>query len=570
MDSVENCFRFKCCKPSFAELDQFSTLSDMNNSKKWKTPLKTLSSTKKRTSQSATSSSKWNQFKTSIQSATAFSSPMGTPSKEEMKKLKKHRSTLLKKNLYAPEHAKNSFQDRVRFGFSQTLCKFGGGLLVSFCLDKTPVLFKGNRHMYSFFFALMLVQFCPGNVVFRRLQSNTLLRLLLCIVVGLYKFRKVLFIMEIIQEFPKEPTNFHFQLKNITVEPNFFTFEEFRLFAWSSFVCFFAVEGNSWLRKIEPYFSGGHTKAMVQLQALLPLHVQIVQFIKVLQKLWHLIWPTMVAVGTLQGLSKASNYFESDFIWSESLGADFEARLVQFLNHRGEETGTFSEVDDDDTFQKQRWDNFYCKGGHYKPRRYMLSAFPEIEEHLIGKEMILLLEIGCGSGSAIFPVIQCLAERENKEKMTIDAVAVDFSQRAVSLVQEEAVKLNLPAHVHFSAFCCDVTADQLPRDELDLTLLVFALSAVAPDKQCTVLEKIYKATKPGGVVLFRDYGLYDSKMLRWPLAQRISSRFFSRDRSQNGTFAYFFSKECVSKRFKEAGFEVVSEPRYSVYRRPIV
>ncbi|RWS25889.1 methyltransferase-like protein 6 [Leptotrombidium deliense] len=60
--------------------------------------------------------------------------------------------------------------------------------------------------------------------------------------------------------------------------------------------------------------------------------------------------------------------------------------------------------------------------------------------------------------------------------------------------------------------------------------------------------------KPGGIVLFRDYGLYDHAMLRFNHGQKLSENFYVR---QDGTRAYYFSEEFLSSLFEKANFEVV-------------
>lgn len=56
---------------------------------------------------------------------------------------------------------------------------------------------------------------------------------------------------------------------------------------------------------------------------------------------------------------------------------------------------------------------------------------------------------------------------------------------------------------------------------------------------------------PGGVVFFRDYGVYDLPMLRFPPEQRLEDRLYARG---DGTLAHFFTLETIRRCFRDAGF----------------
>lgn len=59
--------------------------------------------------------------------------------------------------------------------------------------------------------------------------------------------------------------------------------------------------------------------------------------------------------------------------------------------------------------------------------------------------------------------------------------------------------------------------------------------------------------KPGGNILFRDYGLYDHAMLRFGYGHKIAENFYAR---QDGTRAYYFSQEKLAELARDAGYDI--------------
>jgi len=104
----------------------------------------------------------------------------------------------------------------------------------------------------------------------------------------------------------------------------------------------------------------------------------------------------------------------------------------------------------------------------------------------------------------------------------------------------------------------------------DVILCVFVLSAVDPAHAETFVRQLYQTTKPGGTVAFRDYGVFDLPMMRFPpKAYRSSAEFDFDGRSPrlfcrgDGTLARFFHCETIQKLFEEAGFTEIEELRYA-------
>lgn len=201
---------------------------------------------------------------------------------------------------------------------------------------------------------------------------------------------------------------------------------------------------------------------------------------------------------------------------------------------------------------RKHWDLFYKRNEtrFFKDRHWTTREFEELLANSSGNsaaERKTLLEIGCGVGNLVFPLI----EDGHRDYFIY---ACDLSPRAVDLVK----KHNLYNEQYMKAFPCDITTEEvfdvLGESILDVATLVFVLSAIHPDKFRMVVENVFRLMKPGGVVLFRDYGLYDMAQLRFKAGHKIAENFYMR---QDGTRSYYFNENEISDLFKEAGYDVI-------------
>nr|CAH7768746.1 unnamed protein product [Callosobruchus chinensis] len=196
---------------------------------------------------------------------------------------------------------------------------------------------------------------------------------------------------------------------------------------------------------------------------------------------------------------------------------------------------------------KKNWDLFYKRNEtrFFKDRRWTTREFQELLNHHVDGQRTLF-EIGCGVGNFIFPLIE--------EKLNFHVVACDLSPRAVDIVK---------SHPEYSSHCihvfqCDITNedvfDEVKPSSIDICTLIFVLSAIHPDKFVSTLKTIFKLLKPGGLLLFRDYGLYDMAQLRFKAGHKIDENFYMR---QDGTRVYYFSVDYLKQLLIDAGFEIV-------------
>lgn len=215
------------------------------------------------------------------------------------------------------------------------------------------------------------------------------------------------------------------------------------------------------------------------------------------------------------------------------------------------------------------WDIFYKHNqeNFFKDRNWLKIEFPELykltsEEN---QEPTTILEVGCGAGNTFFPILK---QNQNKN---LKIFGCDYSKVAVDLVKsDEAFKENHEKGVAYSSVWDLANPEgQLPEDlqpnSADVVILIFIFSALHPDQWKQAVDNLKKVLKPGGKILFRDYGRYDLAQVRFKKGRLLDDNFYIRG---DGTRVYFFTEEELRQIFcTEGGF---NEERIATDRRLLV
>jgi tRNAThr (cytosine32-N3)-methyltransferase len=199
------------------------------------------------------------------------------------------------------------------------------------------------------------------------------------------------------------------------------------------------------------------------------------------------------------------------------------------------------------------WDLFYKQktSTFFKDRKWLVQEFPiltEVTAPDAGKKLVL--EVGAGAGNTAFPILRM------NENPDLKLFAVDFSKNAVDTMRGAEDYKN--AEGAMEAEVWDVAGDVLPPGledgTVDVIIMIFIFSALNPKQWDQALSNIRRLLKPGGEVLFRDYGRGDLAQVRFKAGRWMEDNFYVRG---DGTRVYFFEKAELEKMWRPS-FEIVN------------
>ncbi|KAJ3678562.1 hypothetical protein LUZ60_002365 [Juncus effusus] len=270
---------------------------------------------------------------------------------------------------------------------------------------------------------------------------------------------------------------------------------------------------------------------------------------------------------------REAEYHSKDFEWEELRGEIETDDSLQYHLSSSSTSVDGSDAASSSPVEADNWRSFHRRHSSarfFKERRYLIQEFPEL---VTCSDESKVLEIGCGNGSSIIPILRA--------RDSLVVYACDCSEEIIEKTKEfVAEKIGIKNRLH--AFVLDFSVDEFPNwlfcsacqnslkdfnnektDSLvlkenqccvggvDFITMIFTLSAIPFNKMPAVIQKCASVLKPGGFILFRDYGLYDMTMLRFLEKQKVGFREYMRS---DGTLSYFFSLDSTRDLFCKAGF----------------
>lgn len=239
-------------------------------------------------------------------------------------------------------------------------------------------------------------------------------------------------------------------------------------------------------------------------------------------------------------LSETDNVYEYN-AW-DHVTPDEEHKLFSEEQYAKQRAAPVSDFDRDrfNAQPEKWWDLFYKQKNatFFKDRKWLVQEFPvlaDVTKKDAGKKIVL--EVGAGAGNTAFPVMRM---NQNPE---LEIVAADFSKKAVETMRNAPDYDTQDMIGQMRAEVWDVAGETLPEgmqeNSADVVVMIFIFSALNPRQWSQAVSNVWRVLKPGGEVLFRDYGRGDLAQVRFKAGRWMEENFYVRG---DGTRVYFFDK----------------------------
>jgi hypothetical protein len=101
----------------------------------------------------------------------------------------------------------------------------------------------------------------------------------------------------------------------------------------------------------------------------------------------------------------AAEYFSNDFDWEE-LRSEIESNPSLRYHFESFSSSSSSQSPQSDVHAWKQFHTRHSTGKFFKERRYLLKEFPELLSSSPSNSNPKLLEVGCGNGSTILPILR--------------------------------------------------------------------------------------------------------------------------------------------------------------------
>jgi len=214
-----------------------------------------------------------------------------------------------------------------------------------------------------------------------------------------------------------------------------------------------------------------------------------------------------------------------------------EFSLLQYQRQRDSPVSDFDKSRYNASPEKW-WNRFYTHNttNFFKDRKWLFQEFPTLAAATSPTSPpVTILELGAGAGNTAFPILA------NNRNEALKIHACDYAPKAVELIRANAAYDGM----FIQADVWDVASTRglppgLGPDSVDIAVMIFVFSALEPGQWTQALGNLYRLLKPGGEVLFRDYGRGDLAQVRFKKGRWLDDNFYARG---DGTRVYFFEKE---------------------------